>query len=108
MPGTADSAVIVTYRDGRQVKGWTTPYDAILFERHFDVPATILANPAACRLEHTAWMAHRAMRNAHSDGEHEGPFKPDFDPWMQLLDRIEFPDEDETDEDPTGRDLSTG
>lgn len=80
--------IVVTYRDGRVVTGPISAVDVMDMEDEFDISFNDFASNM--RMKWLYWLAHRAMKHAHDNGDHEGAFKPALRGFVDIVDDVDL------------------
>ena len=87
----------VVYADGRTVDVEAGPLELIKFERKFSTPGNPVGIGDFAKHQKAEWMfylAYLGAKRAADAGEHDGPFKHDFDGFVGSLADLEWLDDD--------------
>lgn len=83
--------ITVTYDDGRSFAATLGPREFVEFERKYGVGIGALADDA--RMEWMFFLAYLGAKKAHAAGEHDGPIKPTFDGFLDIVAEVNMGDD---------------
>jgi hypothetical protein len=90
--------ITVEYHDGRREGFFTSPADAVAFERHYDKPVTAIGSG---RVEYFWWIAWHSLTRLKRTGL-------PFEEWLDAVDRVSEDTDEEADVLPLDLEAPTG